>query len=558
MNADFETDREMIRETQTLAISSSSHDGAAFADGKPHADNHEAADPAYGPYASTPAVSRPDLFVDEADLPQTAKELGARLAREQTLFNRGGPVRLTFDPTTQEVRVDALTPNSVATIAHEIARPYRMRAAKGGVGTVERVNITLPDRLARIYLDDPSAWKLRPLDGITSTPLLHQDGSIMARTGYHADTRLYCADVPRVDVPEYPAREEALAALRLLRKIFATFAFADSVRVPSGEVTSVDLDAPPGVDESAFLVALMTVVCRPSLDLAPGVVVRGAQHSGSGVGKGLLIRCMCTIANGRTPSAITGGATVQERDKRIEAALLQARSVLFLDNVNGTALRSDVLANAITERPTEVRLLGRSETRLINSSAFVAITGNALVLSEDLVRRFLVVDLDAATEDPEARSFRTDIAADVRSRHAELLSAVLTIWRWGRQNERSLKQGRPLGSFGKWQVWCRDPLLSLGVRDPVERMAAMKRDDPQRRAVAELFEVWWEAHGAAPVAAARLSGRVQQLLNPQDRGRQFVAAAVRKLVGTRSGGFVMTRCISPGEWSGDTYALRRS
>src|SRR3712207_7867006 len=52
-----------------------------------------------------------------------------------------------------------------------------------------------------------------------------------------------------------------------------------------------------------------------------------------------------------------------------------------------TLFRSDVLASAITERPAAVRPLGRSATVPLNPSAFVAVTGNGVLLSEDMARR---------------------------------------------------------------------------------------------------------------------------------------------------------------------------
>ena len=35
-----------------------------------------------------------------------------------------------------------------------------------------------------------------------------------------------------------------------------------------------------------------------------------------------------------------------------------------------------------------------------------------------------------------------------------------------------------LGSFEDWAEWCRDPLLSVGCRDPIERIEMVKADDP--------------------------------------------------------------------------------
>jgi hypothetical protein len=62
--------------------------------------------------------------------------------------------------------------------------------------------------------------------------------------------------------------------------------------------------------------------CRPSLHLAPGVLLRGAAMSGAGAGKGLLARCVCLIAFGRKPHAVTAGANADELEKRISSELM--------------------------------------------------------------------------------------------------------------------------------------------------------------------------------------------------------------------------------------------
>jgi hypothetical protein len=72
------------------------------------------------------------------------------------------------------------------------------------------------------------------------------------------------------------------------------------------------------------------------------------------------------------------------------------------------------------------------------------------------------------------------------SRRTELLAALLTIWRWGRI-ATDLKVGLPLGSFPQWCHWVRDPLLTLGCHDPVERVREAKEHDSRRQVLADLF-----------------------------------------------------------------------
>jgi hypothetical protein len=71
--------------------------------------------------------------------------------------------------------------------------------------------------------------------------------------------------------------------------------------------------------------------------------------------------------------------------------------------VNGVALKSAMLASAITESPAEIRILGKTQMTKLNSTALFFVTGNGLRISEDLARRFIEVRFDAGTEDLEAR-----------------------------------------------------------------------------------------------------------------------------------------------------------
>ena len=271
-----------------------------------------------------------------------------------------------------------------------------------------------------------------------------------------------------------------------MRHAFRTFPFADASRCwdTSLGVEVVDIGTPPGRDESAFLVDLQTAVCRPSLPLAPGALYTAPAVSGAGSGKGLLVRATCMIAFGISPRAFTTGGERHELEKRLAAELMEAHPAVFLDNANGLALRSDTLASVLTERPARVRVLGRSLMVPLNSTAFIAVTGNGLTVTEDLARRFIPCELDARCEDPESRPFASGFLNDIERRRAELLAAVLTIWRWGRQNAARLTRGKPLGSYEMWAEWCRDPLLTLGCRDPVERIEALKANDPRRQRIA--------------------------------------------------------------------------
>ena len=495
--------------------------------------------------------AKPELIVYSGDLPATAEALRDLLATSGKLFDRGLPVRVIRPADGSLPSAVRLTKHNVVIEAHRHCQPVKVD--EDG----EYIPITLPDRVAQMYLDMCGEWDLPPLTGVSTSPLLSPDGSVRMADGYDPATGLWCCGVPSLRLPARPSRAEAEAALALLRQTFRTFPFADAPRRLdlSLSVEVVDLACLPGQDESAFLNALLTAVCRASLWLAPGLLLTAPAVSGAGTGKGLLARAICTIAFGIRPRAFTMGSDRQELDKRLAAELIEAQPALFLDNVNGIALRSDTLASVLTERPARVRLLGQTRMVPLNSTAFISITGNGLTVTEDLARRFIPCQLDARCEDPELRQFGSGFLDEIERRRAELLVAGLTIWRWGRQNAPMLPRGKSLGSFETWAEWCRDPLFALGCRDPVERIQVLKANDPRRQRIAELFQVWWEHHGATPVKANQLAEPVKAVADPQGRGRQYLATFIAGLAGTHAGGFVLSRQESAGKWTAATYAL---
>jgi hypothetical protein len=499
------------------------------------------------------SASKPDLLIRQGDLTTTARDLASLIASSGRVFLRDVPVRVASASACELPRVEILTADRVAVEAHLLARPVKLDSNSN------RSPATLPERVARLYLALDQR-DLPPLKGITGAPLLSPDGAIRATDGYDAEAGLWCANIPTIDVPLRPSIDDARRALRSLREAFQTFPFADAVLTPPNEegVPTVDLSLAPAYDETAFLVGLLTAVCRASLTLAPGLAIAAPQSSGSGTGKGLLVRTISAIAFGVMSRAFTKGGGVAELDKRIASELMEAAPVLFLDNVNVTDLRSELLASVLSEKSVGCRVLGVSRMVRLNSCAFVAVTGNGLCLSEDLMRRFIRVELDAKTEDPEGRRFAPGFLDSINARRPELLTAALTILRWGRQHENELVRGRPLGSYETWSPWVRDPLLTLGCADPVDRIAQLKASDPERARIAAIFTEWHERHGERPVTVGRLDPKVVALIDPQSRSRQFAAAAVAKLAGTRAAGFVLTRQDPAGRWGVTTYALRRT
>jgi hypothetical protein len=500
---------------------------------------------------------RPRLKIEKQSPDRTVAALRGIFRAAGGLYDRGKIVKMVDDQTRGGSVAHVMTPAALIMAAHGASRPY-LEKVQGD--SIEEVDAALPHQIAVMY-QDWRDWGLPPLNGIAAAPFLGEDGSIRTAQGYDSATGMWCEEnMPNVAglVPRKPDKDLAAKALLVVRNQFRTFCFADATMMSEGGgVMVVDTNRPPGMDESSFLAALLTAPCRPSLWLAPGALFGASPMSGAGVGKGLLVRCICEIAFGRQPYAITAGGTREEQEKRIAAALIAAGPALFLDNFNGVTLKSAALASALTERPAQVREFGKLDFITLNAIAFVALTGNGLVLAEDLVRRFLSIAFDARMEDPEQRRFEVSILDEVKLRRTELLAGLLTIWRFGRLGV-GIGRGRPLGSYDQWCSWVRDPLVALGCCDPVARVSEAKLRDPTRQAIVTLFEIWWEKHHNYLIKVNDLHDDVRHAADPQGRGRQYLAAYLERLAGSRLGGFVLTRQASPGKWGAATYRLQRT
>ena len=92
----------------------------------------------------------------------------------------------------------------------------------------------------------------------------------------------------------------------------------------------------------------------------------------------------------------------------------------------------------------------------------------------------------------------------------------------------------------------RDPLLALETKDPIDRLAEIKANDPRRRTLIGIFEVWWEKHHDNLLKASDLAPEVITLIDEKavrnDDGslrfsRQRVASFLSTHTGSHVGGY---------------------
>ena len=110
------------------------------------------------------------------DLPATATALRDLLAASGKFFrpwHAGAPVAPIDKGPPSAAR---LTNHNVVMECHRLCQPMKMDRG-------QYIPATLPDRVARMYLDMVGEWNLSPLDGVSTAPLLSADGVCVRRTG---------------------------------------------------------------------------------------------------------------------------------------------------------------------------------------------------------------------------------------------------------------------------------------------------------------------------------------------------------------------------------------
>jgi hypothetical protein len=180
------------------------------------------------PATSEERGEKPRLLVESCSPDQTVAALRDHLAGAGGLYDRGVPVRVAFDQIQRGTVAQIMTPDALVLIAHTICRPYVLKANRDG--TDAEVNARLPRSLAVMYLDWRGEWRLPPLNGIASAPLLQDDGTINSTQGHDLTTGMWCENVPDLTglVSLKPTKDDAIAALWLIRETFKTFCFADA------------------------------------------------------------------------------------------------------------------------------------------------------------------------------------------------------------------------------------------------------------------------------------------------------------------------------------------
>jgi hypothetical protein len=360
-----------------------------------------------------PASSRPEIQVSGRPLDAIAVDaitaLAARNDPSPQLFVRAGALARVIRDERGRPRIETLTRDGLLVHAAQAARwmryDGRIKAWKPG---------SPPENVLR-YILARGVWPFPALTGITETPILRPDGSLLTAPGYDPATSLFYAPAPGFALPEiaeHPTDTDVAAARTLVEDVIADFPFDSTA------------------SRANALGLLVTPVIRSAIDgLVPLALL---DKNTPGTGATFLAEVIARIATGRKVGMTDAPAANEEMEKRITTLLRDAEPFIIFDNVDRPIDHAS-LSLGLTAPEWAGRILGRSEAARFSNLAVWIATGNNLRTKGDIARRAYRIRMEAAEAQPwriDGRVFRhPDLVGYVTTNRGALIGAVLTLAR---------------------------------------------------------------------------------------------------------------------------------
>jgi len=431
-------------------------------------------------------AARTVIVVRAGEVPRIVTEAQtALLATEAGIYQRGGQlVRIVkLDAATQQSGVKrsagtiVIMPVTKDYLNVALARSARFEKFDGRVGKVRTIDP--PSAASAALLSLSGEWQFPVLAGLITAPTLRSDGSLLDQPGYDAATRLFGVyepnDFPKID--PRPSRLDACAACDVLNDLFSECAF-------EGDSDSAHA--------SVAIAALITAALRQALPIAPAFGISAYKASS---GKTTIAKTVTQVCTGRLePAALSFPEDETELRKCLLSILIAGDPCVLIDNVN-RPVDSAAFCALLTSAIYADRVLGVNTKVALPTAVTWMLTGNHLQFVGDLTTRALLCVLDPQLEHPEARQFKRDLPTYVAQHRGEFLAAALTI------PLAYLAAGEPhspkaaASRFREWDRLVRQPLLWLGLADPLSTQEKLRSNDIVREGLVRALHACHETFG---------------------------------------------------------------
>jgi hypothetical protein len=366
-------------------------------------------------------------------------------------------------------QVRPITTAGIKSLIETRYRPWRTITVREGNGSTKvEIEALFPQQSAQSACEAARlgeyAPHLRTLHGVTHTPMMRPDGTILNTPGYDAPTGfLYLPDLDLKlpPIPNQPTREQVKAAVELILTPVAEFPFV-----------SED-------DRATWIGLAFTPALRP---LLPGPYQLGViTATNPGSGKTLLAKMIRILHGGAQRGEMPRDA--DELRKSITAALMDTTApVIAFDNLTGV-VRSSVLESLLTDNTWTDRWLGQNRSVTATNDRLWLATGNNAQFGGDLARRIATVALNPPEANHHERTDFTikDLEAWMQQHRGDILAAILTVARgWvvaqrPSANVRSDSYAGWIGGLRGLLGWAEFP----GVFGGGNHKTAMSSDDEE-------------------------------------------------------------------------------
>ena len=386
-----------------------------------------------------------------------------------------------------------------------------MKDGRGGPYDCPPSKEVAGDLMANI---DPS---LPRLDQVIASPIFDVNGKLIDEPGYHPESAVYYDHLSTFKMPAIPKQPTPKDINRakkwILKELLVDFPFASKA------------------DLANAIAALLLIPMRKLINGC--TPLHGIEAPKQGTGKGYLADIIGLVATGvLMERQVLPFDDENELRKKITAELSRGRPHFLIDNLpNGGAFDSAVLAAAITAMEWADRWLGKSQIVHFPVNVLWMATGNNIVLSGDMPRRYIRIRVDANCDRPHLRSaFKHKNLHHFVNRYRPMLFwSVLTLIQAWIADGMPLFKDVTLGSFEDWARKIGGVLQVAEIPGFLSNLTEVyQKADVAGDEFRSFFVAWWEKFQDKEVLSDGLFQLcIQKNLMIEARGSDSALASVQ-------------------------------
>ena len=356
---------------------------------------------------------------------------------------------------------------------------------KHDTGDIEIREVKAPEHVVSDMLAEPHP-PLQDLLGVMAVPVFAPTGELRVESGYDPASQMFVwthgLSLPLV--PRHPTARDIARARQVIEvELLGDFPF---------------------VDEASKAHAIAAICLPPVRPMISGPTpLHLIDKPEPETGGTLLAEAISIPALGRRPTMITETTGENEWRWKLVAELNVPRPIVIIDNVE-QKLGSSVLNSMLTIDSYSDRGVGGSDSITVPIRQLWIATGNNVQLSDQMVRRVILIRLDAHGNLSD-RAFRHRPLVDWALEHRSTLvwAVLVLVQAWIAQG--CLPGSQTLSTYESYARVMGGILEVAGIPGFLGNRDQLRQfSDPDTDAWNGIVGQWWEAFGSKTVGAGDL------------------------------------------------------